>query len=377
MAAEATHHPSRWQRTAPRRPGLIWIAAWAAFAAFAALVLARHAFHDRAWPLLLANMFTLYLFVPVWALALVALVGKRWRLVGVTALLCAWHAAHLLPPLLPRDAPAAEGEGIRLVTANLLMVHPAPDRLAVELEAMDPDVLVLQEYSSRWQETTRRRGWFETYPHHAVVVRDDSFGCALFSRFPLEDVSVVPMAGLPQLQATIRVDGVAVDLLDVHTLPPRIAEYVPGHRRALADIEAWAAQRSGDRPFLITGDFNATPYSRFHRRISRLADDAWELGGSGYGHTAPNGMFPLPPMRLDHIYLSPELTVREVELGRGLGSDHRPIAAVIALGMGGGGVGDQSTSARVTNTSRLDTPWKGKFVTLGSISTRKPTLPSY
>jgi endonuclease/exonuclease/phosphatase (EEP) superfamily protein YafD len=369
--------PSRWQRTTPRRLGLIWIAAWAAALALASLIFARHALHDLTWPLLLVNMFTLYVFAPAWALALLALIGRRWRLLAVAALLCGWHAAHLLPPLMPRDAPPADGEGIRLVTANLLMVHPSPDRLAVELEALDADVLVLQEYSGRWLETARRRGWFETHPHHAEVVRDDSFGCAVFSRLPLEDVSVVEMAGLPQLQATIRVDGVAVDLLNVHTLPPRIAEYVPGHRQALADIEAWSARRSGERPFLITGDFNATPYSRFHRRISRLADDAWELAGSGYGHTAPNGMFPLPPMRLDHVYLSPELTVREVALGRGMGSDHRPIEAVIALREGAAEAAPQSTSARVTNTSRLDTPWKGKFVTLGSTSTRKPTLPSY
>ena len=365
---------SRWQRTARHRPGLIWVAAWAAVVPLAALVLARLTLHDRTWPLLLANMFTLYLFAPAWLVAALALLGRRWRLLAVTALLCAWHAVHVVPPLLPRDAPAAGGEGVRLVTANLLMVHPAPDRLAAELEALDADVLVLQEYSTRWRRTAEARGWYEAYPHHAEVVRDDSFGCAVFSRLPLRDVGVIEMAGLPQLQATVTIDGVAVDLLDVHTLPPRIAEYVPGHRQALREIEAWAAARQESRPFVITGDFNATPYSRFHRRISRMANDAWELGGSGYGHTAPNGLFPLPPMRLDHVYLSPELTVREVSLGEGIGSDHRPIAAVVALRSGG--EGPQRTSARVTNTSRLVTPASGKLVTLGSTSSRKPTLPS-
>lgn len=335
MEAGGTSHLSRWNRTAGRRRGLIWVAAWVTASVLASLILARHALHDRTWPLLLANMFTLYVFAPAWAVAAAALLGRRWRLLALAASICLWHAAHLASPLLPRTAPPASGAGIRLVTANLLMVHPHPDRLAAELEALDPDVLVLQEYSSRWHETASRRGWFEDYPHHAEVIRDDSFGCAVFSRLPMEDVGVIEMAGLPQLQASLRLDGVVVDLLDVHTLPPRIAEYVPGHRQALADIEAWAESRSGTRPFVITGDFNATPYSRFHRRMSRLADDAWELGGDGYGHTAPNGLFPLPPMRLDHVYLSPDLTVREVMLGRGDGSDHLPIVAEIALREGG------------------------------------------
>ncbi len=354
MEATPHPHPSRWQRTAGTRRGLIWIVAWATIGGLLALIGARHTLHDRTWPLLLANMFTLYLFAPAWVVAAGALLGRRWRLLAVAAAICLWHTAHLAPPLLPRAVPPAQGDGIRLVTANLLMVHPAPARLATELEALDADVLVLQEYSSRWHETAVRRGWHGLYPHHAEVVRDDSFGCAVFSRVPMNSVTVVEMAGLPQLQATLLLGDLEVDLLDVHTLPPRIADYVPGHRQALADIEAWAERRAGERPFVITGDFNATPYSRFHRRISRLADDAWELAGTGYGHTAPNGLFPLPPLRLDHVYLSPELTVREVALGRGEGSDHRPIVAEIALRKGTAEPA-QRTIASVTNSSWVTT----------------------
>jgi endonuclease/exonuclease/phosphatase (EEP) superfamily protein YafD len=304
---------------------------WVVVGPLAALVAARVFWHDGTWLLLLANMFTTWLLIPAWAVLAGAAVLRRRALGCVALAVCVFHAGLWVPPLLPRSGPPLAGDGVRLLSANLLMVHPEPDALAAELEALDADVMVLQEFSSRWHDTALRRGWYERYPEHVQIVRDDSFGCAIFSRLPLHDATVAEMAGLPQLQATVVVDGREVDLLNVHALPPRIASYVPGHREALADVERWAEERRGSRPFVVTGDFNATEHSRFHRRLTRHAHDAWELAGEGFGHTAPNGLFPLPPMRLDHVYLSPELTVADPVLGDGVGSDHRPIVVTVGL----------------------------------------------
>jgi len=307
------------------------LAGWALAGPLAALGVLRLVWHDGTWPLLLANMFTVWLLIPAWGALGLGLVARHRPLVAVAGAVAAWHLWMVVPAVTDRTPPPMAGDGVRVLSANLLMVHPDPDALAAELEALDADVMVLQEFSGRWWRTAKQRGWFERYPEHVEIVREDSFGCAMFSRLPLLDADVVELAGLPQLQATVEVDGVAVDLLDVHTLPPRIASYVPGHRQALAGILDWARQREGERPYVVTGDFNATEHSRFHRRMTRLADDAWELGGRGMGFTAPNGLFPLPPMRLDHVYVSPELTVADVALGRGVGSDHRPIVVTVGV----------------------------------------------
>ncbi len=294
------------------------------------LIALRIVWHDGIWPLLLANLFTLYVFLPAYPVAVVAAARRRWALLAATALVCVWHLGWAVPPLLPRTPPPVQGETLRVVSANLLMVHRNPHTLAAELEGVDADVMVLQEYSSRWDATAAQRGWFGLYPHHATVVRDDSFGCAIFSRVPLEDVGIVTMAGLPQLEATLDLHGEAVDLLNVHTLPPRVASYVAGHHEGTEAILTWVDAR-GDRPFVVTGDFNSTPYSRFAAAMDDRADDAWDLAGRGYGHTAPNGLFPLPPIRLDHVYLSRSLTVTSAEMGIGEGSDHRPLIVEVGL----------------------------------------------
>ena len=45
------------------------------------------------------------------------------------------------------------------------------------------------------------------------------------------------------------------------------------------------------------------PARTFVTMPSRLVDDAWELAGSGPGYSWPNGVFHLPPLRLDHLTL--------------------------------------------------------------------------
>lgn len=90
-------------------------------------------------------------------------------------------------------------------------------------------------------------------------------------------------------------------------------------------------QAAGETLRVVTGDFNSTPYSRFAAAMDRRDDDAWDLAGAGYGHTAPNGLFPLPPIRLDHVYVSESLTVTSAEMGIGTGSDHRPLIVEVGL----------------------------------------------
>ncbi len=249
-------------------------------------------------------------------------------------------AAGVLAPTLDiastyaaRTVPPSCGAGITLLSANLLMVHPDPPVLAAEILAADADILAFQEYSPRWEAEFGLDGLMERYPHRVDIVRSDSFGTAIWSRVPLLTASLFELTGLPQSRATVQIGAGAVEILNVHTLPPRSLEYLWPHLEALDEIGGW--MEDTDQPFIVTGDFNAGAHTAFAARARRAADDAWELAGRGPGTTWPNGVFPLPPMRLDHIYLSRDLTVEQIHIGTGSGSDHRPLRAVLAPRAGG------------------------------------------
>lgn len=233
---------------------------------------------------------------------------------------------------LPRTPPPACGAGLRLMSANLLMVNPDPEAITAELTASNADVLALQEYSPRWEEALAplRR----TYPYRVDRVQEDSFGTALWSRVPMSGAQIWPIDGLPQSKGTVSIGAGQVEIWNIHVLPPRTWEYAKAHAEEMDLLRTAMELQEG--ALVVTGDFNASAISPFHHRVTRFVDDAWSLLHLGGGATWPNGVFPLPPMRLDHVYMTRDLTVADVQIGVGEHSDHRPLTVELRPRAGGG-----------------------------------------
>lgn len=244
--------------------------------------------------------------------------------------LCLWQLLGLVPDAVSRTAPSTCEPTLSVVSANLLMVHPEPSRLASELRAFDADIYLLQEYSSRWDAELRG-----LRPHRFVNVQDDSFGTAIYSRYPLSAAQTIELGAVYQATAVVQSPLGPIELLDAHTLPPRSLSYIPLHLQGLRDIEGWVQTAAGD--FIVAGDWNASPRAATFRRMREVATDVWSQAGQGPGYTWPNGVFPLPPARLDHVLVSNELAARRVHVGVGEGSDHRPIFVEIGRRCAGGG----------------------------------------
>lgn len=78
--------------------------------------------------------------------------------------------------------------------------------------------------------------------------------------------------------------------------------------------------------------FNATPHTRWYQRLqTERLRGAHEDRRRGLATTWPNGRAPVPPIRLDHVLVSPEVSVLDVREGVGEGSDHRPVIVDLTL----------------------------------------------
>lgn len=307
----------------------LWVPAWIVTALLASVALMRIVWHDGLWPFLLCNIATPYLYLPAWAIAASAAIARRWRLFAPSVALVVLYCHWVLLPLFPRSPPATTGTRLRVVSANLLVVNETPEVLAAELERFDADVYFLQELSAEWDEQFERLGFWRRYPFNRRINGEDAFGAAIASRLPVRDLEVFWSADLPQVRGVLHLDDRDVELVNIHLLPPRTLDYTRYyHLGAEALLEI--VRRFGGRSFIVAGDFNSTPDSDFATRMRDLADDAWESGGRGFGFTWPNGMFSLPPIRLDHVFVSRDLGVLAVRVGDGAGSDHRPVLADIA-----------------------------------------------
>ena len=284
------------------------------------------------WIPALLGIFSLWLLAPAWLLLAAALLLRRRLLVALSAPVALAHLALLAadrwpaPPPPPPDAPQ-----LHVVSANLLMVHPDPLPLAQALLARDADVLLLQEVSGRWVAALEESGLLAAYPHQLVLPQEDSFGIALLSRVPLRAVGEGDLLGVPYTHAVLQLGETTVTLLNIHTLPPRTGAY----------FERWQAQldllaelsRAQTGAVALIGDLNTTQHGRAYRRLLRASGlhAAHPECGRGSAVTFPNGVFPLPPIRLDHALLSPALAcVSLTEIPR-TGSDHSALDMVLAL----------------------------------------------
>jgi endonuclease/exonuclease/phosphatase (EEP) superfamily protein YafD len=279
------------------------------------------------WIPTLLGAFSFWVLLPGWLLLLAALALRDRALIGLSLPPVLLHGALVVPDLAPAQPPPT-GPTVHLLSANLLMVHPDPLPLARMLLARDADILLLQEVSDRWVAALSQSGILASYPHQLLHAQNDSFGTAILSRLPLTDARIEDFLGVPLTAATIQLGGQDIDLLNIHTLPPRTGAY----------FQRWQAQMDllagsvGSRPLALIGDLNTTQHSRAYRRLlSAGLHGANRECGQGLATTFPNGLFPIPSVRLDHALLSEHLACVSISAIPRTGSDHSALDLVIGL----------------------------------------------
>jgi vancomycin resistance protein VanJ len=75
-----------------------------------------------------------------------------------------------------------------------------------------------------------------------------------------------------------------------------------------------------DQPLVLMGDFNTPADSPYFKAMGGNFRDAWSVVGSGMAESWP---VPLPVLRLDHVWLSPNLKATSLRQDWSLLSDHR------------------------------------------------------
>lgn len=248
------------------------------------------------------------------------------------ALLAAGLASLLFLPSAQRlladvPAPSCGAEPFVVVTANVQFSNDDPRRFLDWLAQQSADVIVVQEVTPRWAATLAT---LDRYPYRRMLPRRDPYGIALLSRWPLETIAAVDLAGdgIPSLEAIARVRGQRIHLLGLHTrwpITPRLA-----HLRDHALMRAAVLAREQRMPTVAAGDLNVTPDSPVFAQLLRASGLRDAQASRGWHPTWMAGFWPLA-LRIDHQLVSPALCVEQVEVGPAIGSDHRPVVARYGL----------------------------------------------
>jgi len=238
---------------------------------------------------------------------------------GVLSL--AWSLA-VLPGTL--GAPHDEAD-LRIVSANVLSSNPTVDQLAEAIAAEEADLLLIQEVGTAWEAALDAL----PYPHKLAISRPDNFGIAIYSAQPVRDLEAFDAQGVPWMEATLDIDGVAVRAITVHTLPPVSADYHAVWREQLRQLEA--LMRAAEGPTVVAGDLNLTRHSpTFRALLATGFHSAHAECGKSWLRTWP-ATVAVEVFRPDHVLLSPELHCVSLSHLPGAGSDHLGIVVDLAL----------------------------------------------
>jgi endonuclease/exonuclease/phosphatase family metal-dependent hydrolase len=214
------------------------------------------------------------------------------------------------------------------------------ERIARLIKAEGADIVALQEVDKGTERTDRRdlaaelsalTGMTAVFSNN-YHYQGGEYGNAVLTRFPVKQSTNLHYRMLRPgeqrgiIQLTLDVHGREVLFMNTHI------DY-----RA-DDSERWSnvseienvLQRHQKTPIIMCGDFNDTPGSRVHQRLSESLIDVWQRVGVGAGLTIP----PVNPRkRIDYIWLSKDGLIEplRVWVPQTEASDHLPVVAELKL----------------------------------------------
>ncbi len=233
----------------------------------------------------------------------------------------------------------ATGFPLRVMTYNLHLGidprgHLGLERIAATIEAERPDVVALQEVPRGWVVTgsadvlgwlSRRLGMVYAFGPTA----DPLWGNAVLSRRPILEHQALDLPTeellIPRGFLSARLDvgsGEALDVVVTHFHHLSDGDEIRDlQSRAILDF--WL----GRERTVIAGDFNARPGEPAAETLRRAGlGDVLDLAGvePGYTHSSWE-----PLKRIDYIWISPDLTARDVAVPSSPASDHLPVVATL------------------------------------------------
>lgn len=215
-------------------------------------------------------------------------------------------------------------------------------RIADVLAALEPDIVALQELDVGRARTggvdqaheIARRLDMACHFNAALTVLEERYGDAILTRYPERLVKVGPLPGHPGIRALeprgalwveAMIEGAPVQIINTHLgLVPKEQQLQAAHLAG----PGWLGHPACNGATILLGDFNATATSVVYRTFLKTLSPARGLSLS----RTSTATFPsaLPVLRIDHLFVSPEIQVREVFAPFApiirVASDHLPLA---------------------------------------------------
>jgi len=217
---------------------------------------------------------------------------------------------------------------VKIVCINLLSSNDDSEKVIQFIDAKLPDIVVLQEYTNRWQNQLEPK--LSEYQCRLTVPRDDNFGIAVFSKIHLSGLEQkqIGNAGLPSVTGNFKVDNTDITLIASHPLPPVGSHFFDQRNLQLEQLGRLVAGAKNE--VVLVGDLNISSFSTHFKQLISNSGLSDSRKGFGLLTTWPT-WFGLAQTTLDHCLISNDIGVKAREVGDNIGSDHLPILVEIGM----------------------------------------------
>jgi len=255
---------------------------------------------------------------------------RKWGWCLVALIAIGLNAGTVLPHMFPMSPVVVDAteETIRLVLVNVHRSNGQYHLVKDFLRDTEPDLVVLEEVDQTWLDNLAELK--SQLPHSVEAPRDDDFGIALLSRYPLEQGKVAYLgdASVPSVVVLVPLEKVTLTILGTHPVPPGGNEYSRLRNQQLSAIAEFL--RSQSDPMILIGDLNTTPWNHYFKRLLRESGLNDSASVFGYQPTWPSDLIFLR-ISLDHCLISSDWKVIHRRVGPPVGSDHFPLIVELAL----------------------------------------------
>lgn len=291
---------------------------------------------DRFWLVDLLTFAWPYVVAAGLLLAVAAVITGRLKAIVIAL---AGLAIVLIPAFdVPTARPSAAGSGLKVLTANLFVQNPEDPAVFIDLLRREkPDIVVLQETTGRWAAALSGASLFPYESGAEALSRDN---IKVYSTLPiraeteLKRAFTEPKAYKQPLRLELDMRGKPLFLYALHPeTPRRLWQWRDrnAYLSAAADAVKGDLQRA---PVIVAGDWNTPTWSPFYRGFLRQAG----LAATEGGWLQPVTRFSLKldwlayiGATIDHVAVSPDISVRSHRVGPAFGSNHLPVIADLAM----------------------------------------------
>ncbi len=222
---------------------------------------------------------------------------------------------------------------VSLLITNVLQKNKEYQKVLDEILTTDPDIIILTETNTRWRNELAPSIKEFGYTYKAEMPLDNTYGMLYYSRLKTIDpkIEFLLQDSIPSIHTKIELPSKEIiELHIIHPTPP-----LPPHDESSTDRDAQMMMvakmaKSSDFPVIIAGDFNDVAWSEstgLFQNVSGLLDP--RIGRGFFNTFNANSWIMRWP--LDHLFVSEEWRVMDLDLGNDVESDHFPLYAKLSL----------------------------------------------